>query len=70
VSLLSMPILWIFCLLMPGASIGTTIRLLFLCEGPSDVFASRQHQSAIKPFVIHICCRRSRSRRHPIWPWS
>ena len=54
VSLLFMPILWIFCLVMPGASIGTTIRLLFLCGGPSLVLASRQHQSAFRPLVIHI----------------
>ena len=49
-----MPILWIFCRVMPGASIGTTIRLLFLCAGPSLVLASRQHQSACMPLVIHI----------------
>ena len=49
-----MPILWIFCLVMPAASIGSTIRLLLRCAGPSPVLASRQHQSAFRPFVIHI----------------
>ena len=33
---------------------GTTMRLLFLCGGPSPVLASRQHQSACMPLVIHI----------------
>ncbi len=50
----SMPILRIFCLVMPGASIGTTIRLLLRCGEPSEVLASRQHQSAFRPLVIHI----------------
>ena len=54
VSELFMPIFLIFCFVMPGASIGTMIRLLFLCTGPSPVLASRQHQSAFKPLVIHI----------------
>ena len=49
-----MPILWIFCLLMPGASMGSTIRLLLRWAGPSSVLASRQHQSAFRPLVIHI----------------
>jgi hypothetical protein len=49
-----MPILWIFCRLMPGASIGTMISDLFLCGRPSEVLASRQHQSACMPLVIHI----------------
>jgi hypothetical protein len=49
-----MPILWIFCRVTPVASMGTTMRLLFLCTGPSLVLASRQHQSAFMPLVIHI----------------
>src|SRR5690606_5960090 len=49
-----MPIFLIFCRLMPLASIGTQINDLFLCGGPSDVLASRQHQSAFMPLVIHI----------------
>jgi hypothetical protein len=49
-----MPIFRIFCRVIPGASIGTTIRLLFRCGGPSEVLASRQHQSACSPLVIHI----------------
>ena len=54
VSELFMPIFLILCLLMPGASIGTMIRLLFLCGGASLVLASRQHQSACSELVIHI----------------
>ena len=50
----SIPTLWIFCFVMPGRFIGTMIRLLFLCTGPSLVLASRQHQSACRPLVIHI----------------
>ncbi len=49
-----MPILRIFCLLMPGASIGTTMSDLLRCGAPSEVLASRQHQSALRPLVIHI----------------
>ncbi len=49
-----MPILWIFCRVTPCASSGTIIRLLFLCGEPSLVLASRQHQSALSPLVIHI----------------
>ena len=54
VSLESMPILWIFWRVMPAASMGTMISDLFLCAGPSLVLASRQHQSAFIPLVIHI----------------
>ena len=39
---------------MPGASIGTMISDLFCAAGPSLVLASRQHQSACMPLVIHI----------------
>jgi hypothetical protein len=54
VSEASMPILRIFCRLMPDAFIGTMISDLFLCGAPSEVLASRQHQSAFMPLVIHI----------------
>ena len=49
-----MPIFLIFCVVMPLASIGTMISDLLLCTGPSDVLASRQHQSACMALVIHI----------------
>ena len=39
---------------MPLASIGTTIIDLFLCGAPSEVLASKQHQSAFIALVIHI----------------
>ncbi len=39
---------------MPFASIGTAISDLFWWTAPSDVLASRQHQSAFMPLVIHI----------------
>jgi hypothetical protein len=54
VSLECMPIFSIFWRVMPGASIGTMMSDLFLCTGPSLVLASRQHQSACMPLVIHI----------------
>ena len=54
VSLESMPILRIFWRVMPGASIGTMIKDLFLCGEASDVLTNRQHQSAFMPLVIHI----------------
>ena len=54
VSLECMPIFSIFWRVMPGASIGTMISDLFLCAAPSLVLASRQHQSACMPLVIHI----------------
>ena len=49
-----MPILRIFCRVIPFASIGTAISDLFLCGWSSDVLARRQHQSAFMPLVIHI----------------
>ena len=38
----------------PCSFIGTQIRVLFLCAGPSEVLASRQIQSAWTPLVVHI----------------
>ena len=50
-----MPILWIFCLVMPGLSIGTMISDFALWGAASaSVLTSRQHQSALSPLVIHI----------------
>ena len=54
VSLESMPIFSIFWRVMPGLFIGTMMSDLFLCAAPSEVLASRQHQSACMPLVIHI----------------
>jgi len=50
-ALLCMPILWIFCRGDGrGPSIGTTIRLLFLCGGPSLVIGEQAAQSACMPW--------------------
>ena len=50
-----MPILRIFLAFsMPLLSMGTMIRLLFLCAEPSAVFTNMHIQSACKLLVIHI----------------
>ena len=51
----NMPILRIFFATeTPRVFIGTQINDLFLCTAPSPVLASRQHQSACVPLVVHI----------------
>ena len=48
------PIFEMAALVMPGASMGTTIRDLLAWGFPWLVLARRQAQSACSPLVIHI----------------